>query len=81
MQRTTGVNLWLFYEAHIGSYFSGLQNGRDVLSMNAHFASLGSGSVMWTMLCEGEGWGKGKVPWDRTYTMVTHLTDSFCPGS
>lgn len=29
---------------------------------------------MWTMLCEGESWGKGNVPWDRTHcNMVTHF--------
>lgn len=46
-----------------------------------HFTSLGSGSVIWTMLCEGEGWGKGKVPWNTTYTMVTHFDRLISPSS
>lgn len=46
-----------------------------------YFTSLGSGSVAWTMLCEGEGWGKGNVPWERTYTMVTHFDRLILPSS
>lgn len=46
-----------------------------------YFTSLGSGSVVWTMLCEGEGWGKGKVPWNRTCTMVTHFDRLILPSS
>lgn len=84
VRRTTGVNLWLFSEAH--TYERTSVDYRDVLSMNAHltllhYASLDWGSVMWTMLCEGEGWGKGKVPWDRTYTMVTHFDRLILPRS
>lgn len=90
VQRTTGANLGLFYEAHIKAYFSGLQNGRDVWSVNTHTharARYATSPFRARALLCGLCCVREKVGGKAKYHGVEHipwsliLTNSFLPSS